>query len=146
MCHTGHELAVEVISVGAGVENVEPGQKCSVEPYMDCGDCIACRQGEYLDTATVNIQSVDHAANSITVAAGHNIVVGQTLRLRTKASSSDACAMQPLAPTDLTVQSVAANVIRFRNDITDLGSQGSARCMLSATSCTVSFRHLGGVP
>eukprot|EP01045_Picozoa_sp_COSAG04_P013969 COSAG04_NODE_1020_length_8729_cov_2.983082_3_plen_1985_part_00 len=121
-------------------ENATSCTDCEAGQVDDDNDpatpCIACGLGEYLDTATVDIQSVDEVANSITVAAGHNIVVGQTLRLRTKASSSDACAMQPLAPTDLTVQSVAANVIQFRNDITDLGSQGSARCMLSATSCT----------
>src|SRR4051795_7728506 len=41
----GHELGVEVVAVGAGVTNVKPGQKCSVEPYMNCGDCHACRKG-----------------------------------------------------------------------------------------------------
>jgi alcohol dehydrogenase len=41
----GHELGVEVLAVGAGVENVAPGDRCSVEPYMNCGDCHACRKG-----------------------------------------------------------------------------------------------------
>ena len=41
----GHELGVEVLSVGEGVTNVVPGDCCSVEPYMHCGDCYACRQG-----------------------------------------------------------------------------------------------------
>jgi alcohol dehydrogenase len=31
----GHELGVEVLQVGRGVENVRPGQRCSVEPYMN---------------------------------------------------------------------------------------------------------------
>jgi 2-desacetyl-2-hydroxyethyl bacteriochlorophyllide A dehydrogenase len=42
----GHELGVEVISVGEGVENVKPGDRCSVEPYINCGKCIACRRGK----------------------------------------------------------------------------------------------------
>ena len=41
----GHELGVEVISVGAGVTNVRPGDRCSVEPYMNCGQCHPCRKG-----------------------------------------------------------------------------------------------------
>lgn len=40
----GHELGVEVIAVGADVTNVRPGDRCSVEPYMNCGTCYACRR------------------------------------------------------------------------------------------------------
>lgn len=41
----GHELGVEVLEVGPGVANVKAGDHCSVEPYMHCGDCHACRKG-----------------------------------------------------------------------------------------------------
>lgn len=41
----GHELGVEVVAVGEGVTNVQPGDKCSVEPYMNCGECYPCRRG-----------------------------------------------------------------------------------------------------
>jgi 2-desacetyl-2-hydroxyethyl bacteriochlorophyllide A dehydrogenase len=41
----GHELGVEVLAVGEGVGRVAPGDLCSVEPYLDCGTCIACRRG-----------------------------------------------------------------------------------------------------
>lgn len=41
----GHELGVEVVAVGNGVANVKEGDKCSVEPYMNCGHCFACRKG-----------------------------------------------------------------------------------------------------
>jgi alcohol dehydrogenase len=41
----GHELGVQVLDVGPGVANVKAGDKCSVEPYMNCGRCIACRKG-----------------------------------------------------------------------------------------------------
>ena len=40
----GHELGVEVIAVGEGVTNVKPGDRCSVEPYMNCGKCFPCRK------------------------------------------------------------------------------------------------------
>jgi 2-desacetyl-2-hydroxyethyl bacteriochlorophyllide A dehydrogenase len=41
----GHELGVEVLAVGADVANVKPGDRCSVEPYINCQTCYACRQG-----------------------------------------------------------------------------------------------------
>ena len=41
----GHELGVEVLEVGDGVTNVKVGDRCSVEPYMNCGHCFACRRG-----------------------------------------------------------------------------------------------------
>jgi 2-desacetyl-2-hydroxyethyl bacteriochlorophyllide A dehydrogenase len=41
----GHELGVEVVAVGDGVTNVQPGDRCSVEPYINCQRCHACRRG-----------------------------------------------------------------------------------------------------
>ena len=41
----GHELGVEVVEVGEGVTNVKAGDRCSIEPYMNCGECYACRRG-----------------------------------------------------------------------------------------------------
>ncbi|NNM84439.1 MAG: alcohol dehydrogenase catalytic domain-containing protein, partial [Phycisphaerales bacterium] len=41
----GHELGVQVLAVGDGVANVKPGDRCCVEPYLNCGKCIACRRG-----------------------------------------------------------------------------------------------------
>lgn len=42
----GHELGVEVVRVGQGVDNLAPGDRCAVEPYMTCGMCPACRAGK----------------------------------------------------------------------------------------------------
>ncbi len=41
----GHELGVEVLAVGAGVTNVQVGDRCSVEPYLNCRKCYSCRRG-----------------------------------------------------------------------------------------------------
>jgi 2-desacetyl-2-hydroxyethyl bacteriochlorophyllide A dehydrogenase len=41
----GHELGVEVVSVGDGVANVKPGDRCCVEPYINCQKCYSCRRG-----------------------------------------------------------------------------------------------------
>ncbi len=42
----GHELGVEVVAVGEGVDNVKAGDRCSVEPYLNCGECHACSKGQ----------------------------------------------------------------------------------------------------
>ncbi|MBP90493.1 MAG: L-iditol 2-dehydrogenase [Planctomycetaceae bacterium] len=41
----GHELGVEVLEIGEDVTNVTVGDHCSVEPYLNCGECYACRKG-----------------------------------------------------------------------------------------------------
>ncbi|HWB08418.1 MAG TPA: zinc-binding alcohol dehydrogenase family protein [Pirellulales bacterium] len=41
----GHELGVEVMDVGPDVINVRPGDRCSVEPYINCQKCYACVRG-----------------------------------------------------------------------------------------------------
>ena len=38
----GHELGVQILETGDGVENVKVGDLCSVEPYLNCGECYAC--------------------------------------------------------------------------------------------------------
>src|SRR6266516_4041655 len=41
----GHELGIEVLAVGEGVTNVKGGDRCSVEPYINCQNCYSCRRG-----------------------------------------------------------------------------------------------------
>lgn len=42
----GHELGVEVEAVNDPASDLKPGDRCSVEPYFNCGTCIACRRGK----------------------------------------------------------------------------------------------------
>jgi len=42
----GHELGVAVEALGSGVDNLHIGDRCAVEPYLNCGRCIACRRGK----------------------------------------------------------------------------------------------------
>jgi 2-desacetyl-2-hydroxyethyl bacteriochlorophyllide A dehydrogenase len=41
----GHELGAEVVAIGPGVDTVRVGDRCAVEPYLDCRECAACRRG-----------------------------------------------------------------------------------------------------
>ncbi len=43
----GHELGVEVVALGTGsaASALREGDRCAVEPYLNCGVCQACRRG-----------------------------------------------------------------------------------------------------
>lgn len=41
----GHELGVEVLATGNGVSNVRPGDRCSVEPYINDPESYASKRG-----------------------------------------------------------------------------------------------------
>jgi 2-desacetyl-2-hydroxyethyl bacteriochlorophyllide A dehydrogenase len=43
----GHELAVEVVALGSSdtAHNIRVGDRCAVEPYINCGTCLSCRRG-----------------------------------------------------------------------------------------------------
>jgi 2-desacetyl-2-hydroxyethyl bacteriochlorophyllide A dehydrogenase len=49
----GHELAGEVVSAPAG-SALQSGQLVAVNPYLACGQCVACRRGK--PNACVNIR------------------------------------------------------------------------------------------
>ncbi len=42
----GHELGVEVLAVGDSVTNVKPGDRCSLEPYINDPNSYASRRGK----------------------------------------------------------------------------------------------------
>lgn len=41
----GHELGVDVLALGAPSDRVRVGDRCAVEPYLNCGHCQPCRRG-----------------------------------------------------------------------------------------------------
>lgn len=42
----GHELGVEILEIGSNDRGLKVGDLCAVEPYLNCGACIACRKGK----------------------------------------------------------------------------------------------------
>lgn len=41
----GHELAGVVVEVGSNERGIKAGDLCAVDPYVNCGVCIACTRG-----------------------------------------------------------------------------------------------------
>ncbi len=77
----GHELGAEVVAVGEGVADVRPGDHCSVEPYLNCGNCQACRLGKpncCLDMRVLGVHTDGGFRELINIAA-HKVHVSKTL-------------------------------------------------------------------
>ncbi len=41
----GHELSGVVLEVSDNDFSIKPGDRCAVDPYVNCGDCAMCRAG-----------------------------------------------------------------------------------------------------
>lgn len=54
----GHELGVEVLAIGPEVTHLTPGDHCSVEPYLNCGQCHACLRGNTNCCETLQVLGV----------------------------------------------------------------------------------------
>jgi len=54
----GHELGVEVLAVGDAVTHLQVGDRCSVEPYLNCGTCHACLCGSTNCCETLQVLGV----------------------------------------------------------------------------------------
>ena len=82
----GHELAVEVVEAPEG-SALAPGEIAVVNPYLACGDCLACRKGRPNCCASVSVLGV-HQDGGMTglmsLPSGHLV--------RAEGLSLDACA------------------------------------------------------
>ncbi|MBK8477163.1 MAG: zinc-binding alcohol dehydrogenase family protein [Opitutaceae bacterium] len=54
----GHELGVEVLDPGDSPNGLKAGDRCSVEPYLNCGHCIACRRGKPNCCSAIQVMGV----------------------------------------------------------------------------------------
>ncbi len=84
----GHELGVEVVelgpqSSGAPYLPLRPGDRCAVEPYMNCGQCIACRRGRTNCCANLKVLGVhmDGGMREFILVPAHKLYRSDTLTL-----------------------------------------------------------------
>lgn len=75
----GHELAVEVL-VGDD-SGLKPGDRCAVEPYINCGRCGACRRGKANCCARLRVIGVhtDGGMREILAVPAHKLHKSDTL-------------------------------------------------------------------
>jgi 2-desacetyl-2-hydroxyethyl bacteriochlorophyllide A dehydrogenase len=79
----GHELGVEVLEIGAGVQGLSVGDRCAVEPYLNCGTCIACRRGRTNCCASLKVLGVhtDGGMREVIRVPAHKLHRSETLSL-----------------------------------------------------------------
>ncbi|MEM9916304.1 MAG: zinc-binding alcohol dehydrogenase family protein [Planctomycetota bacterium] len=79
----GHELGVEVVAVGEGVTEVAVGDRCAVEPYINCGTCAACVRGRTNCCATLTCLGVhgDGGMRETILLPAHKLHRSETLPL-----------------------------------------------------------------
>ncbi len=61
----GHEFCGEVVALGAGVTDLEPGQLVSVEPLETCGHCLYCGLGQYNHCPLVAFHGYNRAGGGL---------------------------------------------------------------------------------
>jgi len=66
----GHEFAGEVIALGEGVDEVQPGDHVGVEVHVGCGQCPRCLEGLYQLCLNYGRPDKGHAHIGFTVAGG----------------------------------------------------------------------------
>jgi hypothetical protein len=54
----GHELAGIIDSIGENSDALKPGDPVAILPYMECGECIACRMGKTNCCTDLNVIGV----------------------------------------------------------------------------------------
>jgi 2-desacetyl-2-hydroxyethyl bacteriochlorophyllide A dehydrogenase len=82
----GHELAVEVVTAPEGAF-LKPGDVCTVNPYLSCGHCIACRQGKSNCCVSLSVLGVhqDGGMTGLLAIPFNNLI-------RAEGLTADACA------------------------------------------------------
>src|SRR5258706_1750998 len=89
----GHELGVEVVAVGKEVSNVKPGDRCSIEPYINCQNCFSCRRGNSNCCENLQVLGV-HTDGGM---RPHFLVPARKLHLSTKLTWDQLALVETLA-------------------------------------------------
>jgi len=54
----GHELAAEIVEAPQNDRGLSAGDRCTVEPYLNCGNCAPCRAGHYNNCEDIRVLGV----------------------------------------------------------------------------------------
>ena len=54
----GHELGAEVVEAPPNGQGIAPGDRCTVEPYLNCGKCAPCVAGHYNNCEDIRVLGV----------------------------------------------------------------------------------------
>jgi L-idonate 5-dehydrogenase len=95
----GHEVSGEVIAIGAGVQDLAPGDRVAINPSMPCDECRFCRAG--MRNQCENIRFLGSAMRFPHMQGLFrqeiNLPAEQAIRLQATTSLAEAACAEPLA-------------------------------------------------
>ena len=94
----GHELGVQIMEIDANDQDLHAGDICAIEPYLNCGRCISCRQGKTnccTTLQTLGVHTDGGMREFITIPVNSSILFVNVLS--SEACSSKSCLSLALA-------------------------------------------------
>jgi len=93
----GHEIAGEIVEVGAGVTSFTAGDRVAPHHHAPCLECEACRAGRYVHCAAWRSSRLDPGgmAEYVRIPAGN--LAGDTLKVPAGLTFEEASFIEPLA-------------------------------------------------
>lgn len=118
----GHELSVEIMELGAPHPQLQIGDRCAVEPYLNCGKCRPCQRGKSNCCTNLQVLGVHvdggmreflslpieklHSANTLTweqIALVETLSIGAHAVQRAQLTAEDRVLIVGAGPIGLTV-------------------------------------------
>ena len=93
----GHEPAGEVVEVGAGVTDFQPGDRVFVHHHAPCFSCRFCQRGEFVQCATWRSTRIVPGGMAEYFRVPQENLAGDTLRLPSSLSFADGSLIEPAA-------------------------------------------------
>ena len=93
----GHEPAGEVVEIGAGVTDFQPGDRVFVHHHAPCFSCRLCQRGEFVQCATWRSSRIIPGGMAEYFLVPRENLAGDTLRLPRDLSFADGSLIEPAA-------------------------------------------------
>jgi L-iditol 2-dehydrogenase len=93
----GHEVAGEIVAVGAGVEGFAPGDRIVPHHHAACLDCPACRRGRFVHCPEWRSSKLDPGGMAELVRIPAANLSRDTLKIPAGLSAEEASFTEPLA-------------------------------------------------
>ena len=93
----GHEIAAEVVAVGAGVTNVQVGDRVFVSHHVPCGECRYCKAGHETVCDTLRTTNFDPGGFAEFVRVPKINMAQGVFKLPAEVSDEQAVFIEPLA-------------------------------------------------
>lgn len=113
----GHEVAGEVVAVGAEVERVSVGDRVSVLPFLTCGRCPACLAGDGMGCAQMRMFGAFGLGGGYAEYALTN--EGWCVKLPSSLSLDDGALVEPLA---VALRAIRASRIKAGDRVLVMGA------------------------